>query len=410
MMPWLKRNYAILVLNILAIAVFTIFHLSIQLPPRGELIFSTPDARTYFDVAQWISSGADTESLSVRPLLYPFLLLMMHKIGGTIGVFVIQSLMWLAAINMSFLSIKRISGNIIIAFSGVVILMSNLSLLALTAHAITEVTTVFILSLTTFLLLKHRASYQKPSFLLMLLACLIALTLVKPVFFLPSILVLVCFFIFHLKSIFTQKKNVVLLGFIILPLFGQMTLMHYKFDRFTVSLVGSQTFSRYFVTQGIEQIEGLEHQAAVTKADGFSGTEKLKYLYDHKSNYLNALSKNVKGNIQGDPIFLNYPAEFQNKSASRFMDHYNELTCYLHILMLIFGLLLIFVLWRKKAQENLVLLIILLGLNSYFLLVSGVSFWQGDRLTLPAIAIWTVLYPLMIFWGISYFKLFKSKD
>jgi hypothetical protein len=35
----------------------------------------------------------------------------------------------------------------------------------------------------------------------------------------------------------------------------------------------------------------------------------------------------------------------------------------------------------------------------YILLTSGISFWQGDRLVLPALPLWLVLYSLIIhFW------------
>ena len=400
MQAFLTKNSSYILLNFVAILGFLLFHFIIDLPARQDLIFSTPDATTYRDVAQWIAGGIETNSLSVRPLLYPFLLLISLKIGGTIAVFFMQSFMWLAAINLSFASIHRISKKKIFAFIGAFVLFCNLSVMALTAHAITEITTIFLLSLTVFLITKN---HREPKFLLQLLLMLTLLTLVKPVFYLPTVITLLLLIFFQRNALIKAPKFFLILCLILVPLLSQMTLMKMKYEHFTVSLVGSQTFSRYFVTQGIEQIEKLEHQKAVTKADGFSSGEKMGYLFENSGVYLKNLHQNIKSNIQGEPIFLNYPAEYKNPAAIKFMDNYNELTYYLHVLMLILGIVMLVLFWRSKHYQHLVLLLVLLGLNSYYLIVSGVSFWQGDRLTLPSIAIWSVLYPALVFWTWHHF-------
>jgi|688.fasta_scaffold63842_2 4-amino-4-deoxy-L-arabinose transferase-like glycosyltransferase len=404
MQAFLTKNSSYVFLNFIAILGFLLFHFTIDLPARQDLIFSTPDATTYRDVAQWIAGGIETNSLSVRPLIYPFLLLISLKTGGTIAVFLMQSFMWLAAINLSFASIHRISKKKIFAFIGAFVLFCNLSVMALTAHAITEITTIFLLSLTVFLITKNHRLHREPKFLLQLLLMLTLLTLVKPVFYVPTLITLLVLIFFQSNTLIKAPKRILILCLILVPLLSQMTLMKMKYEHFTVSLVGSQTFSRYFVTQGIEQIEKLEHQKAVTKADGFSSGEKMSYLFENSGVYFKNLRQNIKSNIQGEPIFLNYPAEYKNPAAIAFMDNYNELTYYLHILMLILGIVMLVLFWRSKNYPYLVLLFVLLGLNSYYLIVSGVSFWQGDRLTLPSIAIWSVLYPTLVFWTWHHFK------
>jgi len=404
MQAFLTKNFSYVFLNFIAILGFLLFHFTIDLPARQDLIFSTPDATTYRDVAHWFAGGIETNSLSVRPLLYPFLLLISLKIGGTIAVFLMQSFMWLAAINLSLASIHHITKNKIIAFVGAFVLFCNLSVMALTAHAITEITTIFLLSLTVFLITKNHRLHREPKFLLQLLLMLTLLTLVKPVFYLPTVITLLLLIFFQRNTLIKAPKFFLILCLILVPLLSQMTLMKMKYEHFTVSLVGSQTFSRYFVTQGIEQIEKLEHQKAVTKADGFSSGEKMGYLFENRGVYLKNLHQNIKSNIQGEPIFLNFPAEYKNPAAIIFMDNYNELTYYLHVLMLILGIVMLVFFWRCKHYQNLIFLLVLLGLNSYYLIVSGVSFWQGDRLTLPSIAIWSVLYPALVFWTWHQFR------
>lgn len=404
MQAFLTKNSSYIFLNFVAILGFLLFHFIIDLPTRQDLIFSTPDATTYRDVSHWIAGGIETKSLSVRPLLYPFLLLISLNIGGAVAVFFMQSFMWLAAINLTFASIQRITKNKIFAFIGAFFLFCNLSVMALTAHAITEITTIFLLSLTVYLITKNHCLHREPKFLLQLLLMLTLLTLVKPVFYVPTLITLLMIIFFQRNALIKAPKRILTLCLILVPLFSQMTLMKMKYEHFTVSLVGSQTFSRYFVTQGIEQIEKLEHQKAVTKADGFSSSEKMSYLFENSGVYIKNLHQNIKSNIQGEPIFLNYPAEYKNPVAIKFMDNYNELTYYLHVLMLTLGMLMLVLFWRSKNYQHLVLLLVLLGLNSYYLIVSGVSFWQGDRLTLPSIAIWSVLYPALVFWARHYFK------
>lgn len=401
----LRRHQERILLNFILISGFVLFQMCIDLPPRQELLFSTPDSITYLDVANWISHGTPTESTSVRPILYPLFLSIFLKLTGNMGIIIIQSALWLLTVNLVFSSIKRLTKNILFACIGCGIIAINLSLLSLTAHALTEVTTVFLLSLLVYLITLKRESFREPGFILTILLMLVLLTLVKPIFFLPIILVVfVLIPLFHFKRLLLQRRLLFTLLLILTPLLCQMTWVASKHGHFSVSTIGSLTFSRYIVAQGIIQIEGLEYQNAVDKAEKFSTQEKLNYLKQNALTYSKIFFKNIKGNIQGAPTFLSYPIENSNPKPTAFMKKYNNTTLYLHFIFLIIALFTIIQLWRTSRYPLMIMIVILFVLNSYLIVMTGISYWQGDRLTLPAIALWSVLYPVLSFYVIQKLK------
>lgn len=367
------------------------------MPPRRDLLFVTSDAVTYHDVAIWLLTGEDTDSLSTRPLLYPFLLMVILKLGGNAALFYVQILFWVLAVNFCYASLWSLCKNKLVSFLGAAILACNLSLMALVAHALTEVITVFLLSVMIFLVVKHRAEYKHFSFGLRLLGLFVLLTLVKPVFYLPAACLLVSALFFYRKQLFYKPMKLMLFALILLPMIGQMTLVYSKFDSFKVSTIGSRTLTRYFFAQGIARLENLDRQTAIVKAESCSKTERLKYLSANSSVYLSLFLGNVKGNIKGAPIYLKYPNTLNGQISERFMKHYNHISFQLHWIMLFLGLVILVVLWRKKNVELFIPVLVCFLLNIYLLLVSGISFFQGDRLTISNIAIWSVLYPSLIY-------------
>ena len=76
----------------------------------------------------------------------PILILIGTKIGGPNGLFILHILMWLLSINLIYLALKYLIGNIFVSFLGVLLLVSNISLITLTFHSLTEISTVFFLS------------------------------------------------------------------------------------------------------------------------------------------------------------------------------------------------------------------------------------------------------------------------
>lgn len=391
-----SKHIDLILLNVILVSCFVFFQIHIDLPPRQELIFSTEDALTYLDVSNWISNGTYTESTAIRPVLYPLFLSTVLALTGEIGIFIIQSILWIVAINLIYSSIKHLTNNILYACIGSGIMLFNFSLMSLTAHALTEVATVFLLSLLIYLITIKRASFREPQFVLSLVWMLVLLTLVKPIFYIPTMLVVFVFIpIFYYKNLLLQRRFLFRLVLALSPLLCQMTLMFSKHDQFSVSKIGSHTFSMYFITQGIVQIEDLDHQQAVDKVVKLSSQEKLTYVRDNILTYSDIFLNNIKSNIQGTPTFLNYPIPGKNPKTTIFMIKYNNVSFYMHLVFLLLSLVVLVKMWRTSQHAIMTLIAILFVLNCYMIVMTGISFWQGDRLTLPAIALWSVLYPVL---------------
>jgi hypothetical protein len=390
-----NRNHFIL--SFLSIVGFSLFHIWADLPPRHELLFVTSDAVTYYEVAQWITTGEVTESLSTRPILYPFLLMLILNLGGNSALFYLQALFWLFAVNFCFASLWNLSNNKTLAWIGALIFACNLSLIALTAHAITEVFTVFMLSVLVFILAKFRKEYTQVTFGLRIIALFVVLTLIKPVFFLPTLFLIFLSLWMYRKVFLDSIKSLVFLAIIVLPLLGQMTLVYSKFDEFKVSTISSKTFSRYFLTQGIAQLEGLDRVAALEKAEHFSKAEKWAYISENRPVFVGLFFKNIKENIKGAPIYLKYPNGLNGQKSELFMKHFNHVSYIFHIVMIFVGLITLVVMANQRIFDKFIPLFLLYALNLYLLVSTGISFFQGDRLTISTLAIWTVIYPLFLF-------------
>lgn len=399
-----------IVLSLIAIIGFTLFHITADLLPRNELTFVTSDAVTYNEVAQWITTGEVSESLSTRPLLYPFVLMIVIHIFGQDALFWVQAIFWLIAVNVCFSSLSHVTRNKILPWVGAVIFMSNLSLMALTAHALTELITILILSVLVFVVVRFKSDYQHLRYGLKILTLFVALTLTKPVFFLPTVLLVCLVLIFYKKLIFNYPKRLVIIVFIISPLILQMSLVYSKFDVFKVSTISSRTFSRYFVAQGITEIENIHRTVAIKKSEGFSKSERWQYVLKNRQTYIGLFLKNIRENIKGAPIYLKYPGPLTGDKTEYFMKHYNHISYVLHRIMFFIGLVSMAFMLSKKNFDLLIVTLILFTLNVYLLVVSGISFHQGDRLTISNIAIWTVLYPVLAMVITSgTFNLFKKK-
>ena len=384
-------------LSIIAIVAFSCFHLTSDLAPLQELIFTTSDSQTYYQVSEWILTGNDTESLSTRPLLYPFVLMLILKIGGESALFYVQTSFWLCALNFTFSSLRNTWNNQTIAWIGASIFMGNLSLMALTAHALTEVLTVLVISILVYILTKYRKQYKNVTFGLKIIAVFVVLTLIKPVFYWPTISVVFYSLVFYRKSLFSRLKNLVFLVLIILPMIGQMSLVYSKFGKFTVSTIGSLTFSRYFVAQGIAEIESINRPSAIEKSTQFHDTEKWDYLKKNRSFYFKLFRKNIRENIKGVPMYLQYPGLPQKSNLELFMMHFNHVSFISHVILLFVGFFVLLFKLTEKEFNFFIPFSLLYVLNLYLLFASGISYLQGDRLTITNIAIWAFLYPTLLF-------------
>lgn len=176
------------------------------------------------------------------------------------------------------------------------------------------------------------------------------------------------------------------------PIIIQSTIMKVHHDTFAVSTIGRKTWTNYLLAQGLERIENVPRARAISIAQLWSTPERLHYMQTHWPVYLKLFRKNIRSNLKADPKLLQFDRKDQKGGLAQYMSKFNRRTLDAHNLLAILIIALLLVRARKRDWNTVILLVGLSLLNYYILLTSGLSFFQGDRLVLPAIAIWTVLY------------------
>lgn len=385
--------FPILFLNIIIVLVYWYVSSNIGVELKFSTMFATNDAITYRDVSRWITEGIATENTSIRPILYPLILAFGSKLCGVSGIWFLQFLLWCFSINLTFSGIYRVTSSYFWASIGALIIVCNFSLIALTYHALTEVTTVFLLSLAIYLCFKNRAKFRSAAFFNSLLLILVLLTLVKPVFYIPLLLTLFLILpFFYFKSIFYFKRRVAELFLILLPLIFQLFLVKVKHDKFTVSTIGEKTLNEYLIAQTIQSTSKIDRDSSLQILHKMKSHEKSEFLKKNLPAVVNQFKSNLIGNIQSAPVYL---ISFVNAPNSKWIKYMVNMNIRYYNWHLIFGFIfvpfLVLMYFKKKFSELFICLFFGL-LLCYYLLATGISFWQGDRLTIGALGLFPFLY------------------
>lgn len=386
------------VVNIVTIVGYFFVLSLLKIGINPEIMYSSSDAGSYMDVANWIASGKESIFVEYRPFLFPLILLILSKIGGATAIWFFQFVLWLLSINILFKVIRMTTGKIVLAYFGIMILILNLTVIALTLHALTEVTSVFLLTYLLYFFLKNITRRKELYFIHGILLFFVILTLIKPAFFLPFLFILgVITPVFYWQSYFQSPVKVMTLLLILLPLIGQITIMKVKYDSFSVSNISERTFTRYILAKGIQKIENIEDRnEAIVKAESFSTMEKKKYFMDHIRVYNSIFWSTIEENIKAESIFLRYPAGYENHNLAKKMKSMNENYYSIHLLFLPLSVILFFLFLYKKKRAEAIVLFSVYSLCAYYIFVSGISFFQGDRLVIAVITLWIFVYLFVI--------------
>jgi len=136
---------------------------------------------------------------------------------------------------------------------------------------------------------------------------------------------------------------------------------------------------------------------AQNRANDLTPLKKMEYIYDNSEFYYDLYLNNLEENICGIPVFVSYPKGIEHPSLFSYMENVNLKYYNFHLFFLYVIPFLLVLLIFKKEFLKLIIAIILIGLSAYYILVTGISFWQGDRLVLPSISIWSCLYVFILF-------------
>lgn len=239
-------------------------------------LFWSKDSQEYFYTGYEFFDFSKTGFSQTRPFLFPLFIRLSHSLGGAYFIWLIQCLMWLVSANLIYSAIKGWTGKIIYGTLGVMAFVMNLSLISLTFHGLTELSTVLLLCVLTTVLVNNRKSLWEAHVFVKVIGLLVVLALVKPLFFPPLVTILLIGFWFFLKSFKENKRQFIMLGLVLLPMVFQMSVMKVKYDKFTVSMISELTFRRYLVAQGIERIDLTPRDSAIVQAENMSSGEDRK--------------------------------------------------------------------------------------------------------------------------------------
>lgn len=381
-----------LLVSLIAAVYYVLASLLLGLTPSEELLMFSNDARGYLQIIHWLGAGQPTAYLGIRPYLYSMIMYYPYQLGGAVGVCIAQAMFWVATCSLIYSTCFRIMKRHWVGIAAAVLFASNLSLLALTYHLLTETVATFFMALLVWQVVVKIESLSSLGFILPFLFTLGMACLIKPVLFYPFLFVTVVLLPLCYWTRFLRKPiAVVWLILAVLPVLLQCVIVFERHESFAVSTIGGETIKNYLFAQGVARDIGVDHRTAVRVVNQMSGAQRCEYLGTHGLEYASMLLANAEQNIKGHSNFLR-----ANPSAHKFQKQWNVCAYWLHVGLLILVFAAVAVARKLGDTQMAVVLVGFEMLNIYWLLTTGVSLWQGDRLSLPAMGLWIPLYGITI--------------
>jgi hypothetical protein len=400
-MPALTARFPVsfrtlLLLNGMWLLIYFIVFAVLPQPVSDSVLFSAPDAQQYLSTSTEFYDFSQTGASDVRPFLYPLLIRIVHGAGGAWALWFVQLLCWLGSANFIFLALQRATQKNMFAVAGSLVYALNLSAIVITLHGLTETVTIFLLSGLLYVI-AARDPQQPLRTMHRVLFLLVLLTTVKPLFYIPLLLVLAVLPFVALRYYRQQPRRLLILVVLLLPLVYQLTLMKVKYNTVTVSHITDKTVRNYLLTQGLQQTGGGTWDEAMAKAQAMPPDSVRMHLLSHKKMYASLMYENLHGNIASNATYLLFPAQYEHPFFATCMKNMNTVYYYLHLLFVLPWLLALYLSRRSRNRDAWLLLAVAGLLNFYILGTSAISFWQGDRLVLPALPVFAVLYPFTVY-------------
>ena len=171
--------------------------------------------------------------------------------------------------------------------------------------------------------------------------------------------------------------------------------MKQQYNIFGVSRISDDTLRLYLVTMALHDehhaaYDSAAYQQCMKVAAGMSKNEIFNHISENPGLYVTQVRKNLIDNIRASSPFLSPQSAFRP-----IMKHLNNGYFVSHFAAL-FVLTYLLVRFRWQSISKLLLPIIFLVPGWYIILTSGISFWQGDRLILPAWPLCLIAYLILI--------------
>jgi len=379
------------VLNLIAILFYIFFAVKFNYLDKLEsTIWSVPLTEGYRNVADYLFDGLQGSppyASEYRPFLYPLILgSCRYFSNNAYAVWFMQFIFWILSLNLTALSVRGLTKRRLFIIITFVIFAANISIIALTFKAVTVTTIIFLLSLWIFLFMKYDISNLGLTSVFLLTFVLSLLAVIKPVFQLHLLLFLLYVFFKHIRRL--KIYPVILIALI--PVIMQLSFMVAVHNVFSLSTISEITFKRYLAAKvyAIVEHNSLDSKSidqARSKTHNSDYWKLFKYFYKHPYHASVAYLQNV--------IIENMlvPSHF----AGDLMDFTRKTNTFFFYLHFIFFPLLIYTLFaaRNDLSFKMVFLYVFFML---IIITAGISFWQGDRLTIVSLPLWLIVYTYVL--------------
>ena len=394
MVSWvaLKRWSLLIILNLIAVIVYLSVGFAsgllthVQTSQSGFFsVFSSNDSVQYHAVADWIFGARDRPVAfsASRPFLYPLLMGAVERIGGLRAIWLLNVLLWFTALNVAAAATYRLVKSRWAAAIVFLALAANASLIVLTFKGLTEITTVALLAIWIYGI-SHLTRRPNPSQVAWALLPVALLVLVKPEFEVLLAVVAVVLIVGIMRS---PAPGLAAAAFAacLIPVAIQLAVNVHFNGYFGISNVGESTVRGYYLSrldvaigQTGDFAEARRTMASISIVD--AARLVLSHFRDAVIVFASSLGENLlagSGFVRGHPrlsggIVVTQRAYFLMLLAMIPLDGA--------------------ALWRRRDGRLALLCIAILNA----LLAGGLTFSQGDRITIVALPLWLIAFVLAI--------------
>jgi len=373
------------------------------IPANQDIVFSTPDSCGYRVYADFLAGEGPRPNLgliALRPILFPLYLSHYHQVGIT-GFILMQWLLNIVTLIATFLSIKSLTSSRWYGFVGVLVIILHPTFSFIALHALTETLTLALISLAVYQMVLFFRRRSNGSLFLSCLFLSLA-TCAKPTY-LPFLMLWCLYATLQLiRSECRPKCAMFVAPLAVAPVVLQLAVVFVFTGNIAFSTAGTVNFQhRLFpAVYGFAHEKGFIAHSTPEAEDARIAypelRDKLGFVVTHPYATAQATTYLLRHNLVSSSSFTSYPEELiSDRSLSsllmRVSGWINKVMFPIHFI----GAVAVIVLLCSRAADSWLLLSLSLLSYSVFGL-SVLTYWQGDRLILAALPVWTVLYALIV--------------
>jgi hypothetical protein len=411
-----KQAYLLLLSSLIFLTIATV----LQVYENTELAtYRAADSYSYEEAASRIYD-LGFQPHPTRPFLYPLILGLPKLFTNDYSLllrfnYALNFLFWLLTILFIYKSIVLISKPIQ-AFLCALLFAFNISNILINPQILTESVYTFTLSLIVFFLTKYCTTH-KISHLTSAISIFTLSILIRPSGLILALIIVPIHIIYlYKKRSFTQIALILVI--ISCPLLQMTRMAQYKMN-FTISNIGTETlyyylcgyaeavktsdyaYSNYSLLQSNYEKIRIERLSIMTAMEGNNGWKNKKtramndFEYQLTHNFKGLAFSYIRSIVSNSVAFSTFSVHTENVNNSQyfasiaaFSVHITRLQNAMYSLSIIFTPFIL-VYFRKKTRHKslLYLQISILTLAIYTMLISGISFAQGDRFNIVLVPI-----------------------